>query len=384
MKKINVAFCIPDMIIGGVETVLISTLEELLKTGEFNISVFMRSPLQEPFYIEWFEKHPEIKLTSTAPLVPFFENLKKHTKFFPLENIRKITFSIYKRYKRLTLSYGNIDIFIDYKNCQFFKELQNIKKPKITWIHGSFEFFEEHRYINMIKKYDKLVVLTNDFMNDFIKKYPEHKNKVANIYNPIGLDDIKSKLEKAPRYEGKYFCCVSRLSPPKDIRTIIYAFNEFYQRDNAKDIKLLIVGDGPKRKELEDLKENLVARDNIVFIGTATNPYGYMRDSIAHILSSTHEGFGMVLTEAAITKTLNISSNHKSGASEILLDGQGGYLFEIGDVIGLSKIMSIACTNDIERQKKIDTMYDSLERFSAKKTTEKIYSLIKETLHDHR
>ena len=381
-KKIKLAFCLPDMIVGGVESVFILTLEELLKHPEYKITVFMQSKLQEAFYQEWFDKHPQIQLVTVYPLLVWFE--RKKTNIFPLENIRKIIFSLYKKYRRMKFSFGDSDVFIDYKNSSFFKELKHVRKPKITWCHGSFDFFVQDKQIERLKYYDKLVVLTDDFKSELLSMYPEVSGKVVRIYNPINVDDVIKKSNVAPSMLGRYFCVVARLGSPKDLRTVIYAFDDFWKREGDSDVKLVLVGEGPKRKNLMELADKLVSKNNIVFAGVQTNPFGYMRNAMAHIFSSKSEGFGMVLMEAAALKTLNISSNHKSGAAEILQNGKCGLLFEVGDIISLSHIMSDVYHEKVSIAQITENAFNSLDRFAADKIIGQITNLVAEVLSDDR
>ncbi len=378
MPKTKIAFCIPDMIIGGVETVFISTLEELSKKQEFKIYVFTHSKQIDSHYQEWFNKHPEIIIRTIYPLSHIFEHTKKYTNFFPLKNLRKIIFSTYKRYKRNKLDIKDIDVFIDYKNASFFKELKKIKKKKITWCHGSFKFFQDSKLIDRLDQYDKLVVITAEFKQEFERTYPTQSNKIIHIYNPINISETLKKAANAPTFPGQYFCSVARLGAPKDIETIIYAFDKFWIQEHQPNIKLLLIGDGPFRQKLEKLARQLPSGKQILFMGSQPNPFGYMRNSIAHILSSKHEGFGMVLIEAAALNTLNISSNHKNGPTEILQNGNAGLLFEVGNSSALAEIMSKIYHKKINKQTMIQNSNNGIQRFSSKNITEQIIKLIKE------
>lgn len=376
MHRKKIAFCIPDMIVGGVETIFISTLTELSQHTDLKITVFMQSKLNEHFYQDWFNAHPQISIKTLYPLLHYFEVLKKHTNFFPIKPIRKLIFSIYKKYRRLIFNLEHHDIFIDYKNASFFKELRHIHKPKITWCHGSFDFFQQNKLIKRLKYYNKMVVLTDEFQHEFNSYYPHLSNKIIRIYNSIDPAHITSMANCAPTYNGKYFCSVSRLGAPKDITTIIHAFVCFLEAEQYPDVKLLIIGDGPYRHNLELLAKHSNAQNHIAFLGTQTNPFGYMKNSMAHILSSNNEGFGMVLLEATAVGTLNISTNHKNGAREILLNGAGGILFDIGDYTALAKIMCDIYHNNIPRQEIIKKCQLSLDRFAPKTITKQILHMI--------
>lgn len=380
--RLHVVFCIPSMIIGGTETVFIQTLENLLQNSNLKICIFMHERLREPYFIDWFKKHPQVKLYTVLPFTNINRFFEKITPCFPLKNIRKCVFGLYKRYKRLMLrinnDWKNADIYIDYKNASFFKELSNVSKPKITWFHSSIGYFNEIKAINNINQYDCLVCLTDDFKQDFQSMYPEYSDKIRRIYNPIDIERIKYLAKDAKSYKGKYFCSVARLSYDKDIETILYAFNQFYSNENHPDVDLVLIGDGVLRNKLERIAHSLDCANHIIFVGSNPIPFGYMRDSMAHILSSPGEGFGMVIVEAAAVGALNISSDCKSGPREILMNGDGGILFPVGDVNALSNAMSDVYHNRVKSNEMIECAQRGLKRFYGTVVASDIVKLIKE------
>ena len=130
----KIAFCIPDMIIGGVETVFIRTLDGMLKSitscpayKDIDVCIITHARITEPLYKDWLQKHG-VEVFVCYPMQNWFEGIAKYTNFFPLKQLRKLTFSLYKKLKRRNLKnkFSDIDLFIDYKNCSFFKELKCI------------------------------------------------------------------------------------------------------------------------------------------------------------------------------------------------------------------------------------------------------------------
>lgn len=381
MKKLKIAFCIPDMIIGGTENVFIRTLEELYKLSHLDIIVVTHKKIQEPFYVNWFRAHPNIKVISILALTPYFDKSAKYTKFFPLKNIRKIIFSVYKKIKRFRFLHNraikDVDIFIDYKSFSFFKEFSRISKPKLTWVHGSIKFFEDMKYIDRVQYYDKIVALSDEFVHDFQQLYPQYADKIVHIYNPINISDIRRLAdENKCDVNHPYFCAVSRLDTDKDIETIINAFNEFWLAQDRPDVKLLLIGDGIKTNRLKQMSRELEACQQIIFTGTKSIPFGYMKGSIAHILSSYREGLPTVLIEAQAVGTLNIASRCKNGVSEILLDGKAGLLFQPGDIKALSKHMSDVYLGNIDKEIMIQNADNGLVRFDSKTIVDSILSVI--------
>ncbi len=379
-KKIKVAFYVPSLIIGGVETVFINTIEELLKNPKLDIIVVAHANVREPLYTEWFKLHPELPVYVYYPLCNWFEDLVPKCHGI-LKFLRKIIFSLYKKYRRFIWrnKFKDVDVFIDYKNFESFKIFRNIKKPKIVWLHSALSYFEKNGSVSRIPLYTKVVGITDDFVNDFKLKYPEYANMIVRIYNPMDIESIHKKAEQEKSPKGKYFCHVSRLVQGKDIKTLLDAFEIFYK--THKDIKLYVVGDGEKADEFKSYANTLRSRKNIVFTGTLNNPYGVMKGAIANILSSEYEGLPTVVLESVILGVPCISSNCKNGPREILLDGKGGLLFEIGNAGMLAEKMDFLLKHPDKAKNLSDTATNGLKRFESSVVSRQIYNLINEVFN---
>ena len=374
-KRINIAFCIPCMVIGGVETVFANTIDELSKNQNLNIQIITHAKIREKLYIDWLKMHPEISVHVYYPLCNWFEDVAPKCRSV-LKPIRKMIFGLYKKYRRLIWhnKFKNVDLFIDYKNFEFFKELRHVNVPVIGWAHSALSYFKSNDFDLRLPIYDKIIGLTDDFTNDFKEKYPKCADKIIRVYNPVNMDVIRqqSESEKAPH--GKYFCHVSRLVPGKDIKTLLNAFDLFAQKH--KDIKLYIVGDGPQARQFQSYAKTLRSGSRVIFTGAKNNPYAIMKGAIANILSSEYEGFGMVLIESMALSRPVISSNYKSGAAEILGQGKFGLLFEVGNAKQLCECMEKIYTDKDLSKRLVKDAYKSLKRFDLSKISEQITDFI--------
>lgn len=377
MQKKKVTFFISDMIIGGTETVFVDTINELLNYSEIELRIVTKTEIKEPLYVNWLASHPDINVYVFYPLQSFFEGLKKYCKVFPLENIRKIIFSLYKKYRRtlinLTGRLNDADVLIDYKNFEFYRELKHCPQRKIAWLHGAVSYFKND-LLKRVPLYDKVVVITEEFVNICKKDYPQIVDKLVHIYNPLNIEAIQNKSNSTNIPEGKYFCHVARLAEGKDIDTVLDSFDIFYK--THKDYRLYIIGGGDKAEHLKRHAKCLASSQNIIFTGSIDNPYGYMAGAVANILSSEHEGFGMVLVESMALSSSIVSSNYKCGAKEILNNGEYGYLFEIGNIKELAECMESIVQDSAVAQKKARKALNSLKRFSVKKIVRQIMEFV--------
>jgi glycosyltransferase involved in cell wall biosynthesis len=121
---------------------------------------------------------------------------------------------------------------------------------------------------------------------------------------------------------------VGRLATQKDFSTLLHAFARVRSQRPAR---LLILGEGDKRFELEALAQNLGLARDVRLPGYADNPFAYMRRCSVFVLSSAYEGLPTVLIEAMACGAPVVSTDCPSGPAEILEGGRYGCLVPIGD-----------------------------------------------------
>ena len=377
MKKLRVAFCLRDMQVGGVESVLIRTLDKLSKYKDIEVSLITYVDIKTPVYREYFKKHPQIKLRSLYPCKWLGTRLPH---FFLWRILIHFMRDIYRNLRRpwVLKKLKNVDVFIDYHDFGFHDELKYIKNAKkIAWFHSSINTFINRDFIKYLKYYDNMVVLTEDFKNDFIIKYPKYADKINQIYNLIDIEQIKDKAkEKTTKINRDYFVCVSRLTPDKDIETVLRAFDMFWQENKKPDIKMVFVGSGNWESHYQSIANCLSAKNQFIFTGAMSNPFCFMKNARANILSSYSEGMGLVLIESMIVGTINIASNCKCGPREVLLDGRAGLLFEPGNITQLAKCMADIYNDKVDVKHMVNNATKSLYRFDSDNIIKEIISLI--------
>ncbi|MHA3837374.1 CDP-glycerol glycerophosphotransferase family protein [Terrabacter sp. AAH1] len=129
---------------------------------------------------------------------------------------------------------------------------------------------------------------------------------VANLRTAEQLESIKGELERlisigrfvpaAP--DTTTFVTVGRLSPEKAQDRLLRAFDIVHQR-NPKT-RLVLVGDGPLRRPLERLAQELGLGEAVTFTGLQRNPFAILAHADAFVLSSDYEGQPMVILEARV------------------------------------------------------------------------------------
>lgn len=162
-------------------------------------------------------------------------------------------------------------------------------------------------------------------------------NKVKRIsVIPNGLDpsEYQSSGNLSPKQKQAIY--VGRIVFYKNLDTVINAFNTVVQ--SLPDAKLLIVGNGPYRKDLESLVERLGLRNNVSFMGTLTHEekVRLIYESSFLILPSICEGFGIVVIEAfACSRPAMVST--VMPLPEIVESSENGFCLPPYDVDAWSK-----------------------------------------------
>lgn len=127
---------------------------------------------------------------------------------------------------------------------------------------------------------------------------------------------------------------VGRFAAQKDFPTLIRAFARVRSAFNAR---LVILGEGPERENMETLVRELGISEHVSMPGFVENPYAWMRRADVFVLSSAWEGFGNVVAEALGLGTPVVTTDCASGPSEILGHGRYGRIAPVGDYDALAE-----------------------------------------------
>jgi len=187
---------------------------------------------------------------------------------------------------------------------------------------------------------DKIIAPSIGVLQDLVKTLQLSEKRVHLIHNPTVTPELFVQKEIPlvhPWFQPEEPAVVlgaGRLSPQKDFRILIRAFAKAVLH---KNLRLVILGEGPERDKLETIIQESCLADKISLPGFVTNPYNYMKNSALFVLSSKWEGLPNVLIEAMACGLPVVSTNCPSGPAEILENGKYGELVPVGDVSKLSQ-----------------------------------------------
>lgn len=138
---------------------------------------------------------------------------------------------------------------------------------------------------------------------------------------------------------------VGRLSPEKDLVTLVRAFAKVHRDHPAA--RLLLAGEGPDRQRLESLVAELELSDVVRLPGRTATPLAWMRHAAVFVLASRYEGFGNVLVEAMACGIPVISTDCPVGPREILDGGRLGTLVSVGDASAMAIAIADVLANPV-------------------------------------
>lgn len=196
---------------------------------------------------------------------------------------------------------------------------------------------------------DRIVAVSSGVADDLATAINIPRERIEVVYNPVENHQLatlcKPELShpSLPDDSIPFILATGRLHPQKDFSTLIRAFAHLRKDHRAR---LVILGEGGQRGDLETLIESLGLTGEILLPGFVDNPYAWMRRASLFVLSSAYEGFGIVLVEAMACGTPVVSTDCPSGPAEILENGRWGALVPVADVAALANAMSSSLDSD--------------------------------------
>lgn len=187
------------------------------------------------------------------------------------------------------------------------------------------------------KKLDGIVFLTKKQRDMVIEQFGDYQN---DFIIPNALSNIQTTNHKK---DFNKLCYIGRLDENKNVSESIKAFNLI--KNNHPDAQFHIYGSGSEKNNLLSLINQLELSEQ-VFIHDYTNEVGRIfEESLFSVVTSNFEGFCLVITESMMMGTPVISYDCNFGPSDIISDGEDGFLVESGNVSLFAEKMSHYLSN---------------------------------------
>jgi N-acetyl-alpha-D-glucosaminyl L-malate synthase BshA len=220
---------------------------------------------------------------------------------------------------------------------------QNIHIPFITTLHGTDITLvgRDPAFLPVIKysleKSDAVTSVSESLKQDTLSIFDLHK-EIEVIPNFIDLTEYNIKFDKchrnryAPNGE-KILIHISNFRKVKRVDDVLRIFDKVRKKVPCK---LILVGDGPERPNIDKLCRELDTCGDIISVGKIADPKDVLSLADLFLLPSETESFGLAALEAMAMKIAVISTN-TGGLPELNVNGVTGYMSNVGDVDEMAK-----------------------------------------------
>jgi len=210
----------------------------------------------------------------------------------------------------------------------------------------------------VLKQFAKAVMGRADALTCVSKDMVEQYRQVFDspphvcVYNIVDDEHSRSRMLEDVEHEWltnktmPVLVAAGRLAPWKGFSDLIEAIALM---SDKRQVRLLILGDGPLRGELQDLIDIRGLQNAVILLGYVENPLKYFARSDVFVLSSHVEGMPNVLVEAMMCGCTPVSTNCPTGPSELLQNGKYGYLVPMRDPAAMATAIGQALDKPIPK-----------------------------------
>lgn len=373
MKRQRIFFLLYSMNVGGVEKSLVNSIS-VLPRDKFDIHIglvhpeggFLKSLPSDVTIHEipeiakhWGElKNPPLEtirmfvtsgmwIKAMTALWIYIVCKLQGSFYWWLDYVLKDTKGILDEFD-IAIAYAGPTADIDYYVC---KKI-NAKK-RIGWIHFDISKCGIDGGIvkRLYKQYERIFVVSEVGKMIFDEHFPEYKDKTVVFHNVVSPRQIVSLARDGSTFDdvftGKRILTVGRISQEKGQRIAIQALKLL--SDNYPHLRWYFIGEGSDMPNCQNEAEKLGVADQVVFLGTKTNPYAYMRDCDIYVQPSRHEGFCITLAEALCFDNPIVATDF-TGAREQLINRDNGFVVGMGAeaiAFGIEKALCASKTTKV-------------------------------------
>jgi len=272
----------------------------------------------------------------------------------------------------LHVHYAIPHAYAAYMAKQMLKE-DGIEIPIVTTLHGTdITLVGSHPNYKTavefsINNSDEVTAVSHSLKEDTLRLF-NIKKDIKVIHNFIDIEKYAA-IEGPDCLRGnlaneneKILTHISNFRPVKRTSDVIDIFYKVQQKINAK---LLMVGDGPERDKAEKKVIELGISEKVLFLGNSSEVDKILCLSDLFLLPSETESFGLAALEAMAAKTAVISTN-SGGLSEVNMDGETGFLSNVGDTDDMAKKAIYILEDDQRLQKFKNDACTFAQQFSLK------------------
>ena len=352
----NLLYCIPHLYnSGGMERVLTQKVNWLAAHTDYTITIVTTEPTPTgtpKCYFPLSEKVQVVELNIdfnadyTKPLLPKYCARMRRMRAYK----RALTEYIVQHGIELCISLGGKEIaFLRHLPCRTIAEMHFAMDQRRQLIEANHKSLfwslvgevRTRQLVQAVKPLERLVVLTEADKAAWEKA---GCTNVTVIPNPCAINSRKSKVESR---KTKTVLAVGRLHEQKGFDLLLQAWEPIEK--TYSDWSLRIVGEGPKRAELEAQIESQSLK-RVVLAGATNNVLDEYEAASIFVLSSRYEGLPLALIEAMWSGLPCIAFDCPQGPAELLAENRG-WLVPDGDIAELTAQIAYALSHPEEALK---------------------------------
>lgn len=353
----NLLYCIPHLYnSGGMERVLTQKVNWLAAHTDYTITIVTTEPTPTgtpKCYFPLSEKVQVVELNIdfnadyTKPLLPKYCAHMRRMRAYK----RALTEYIVQHGIELCISLGGKEIaFLRHLPCRTIAEMHFAMDQRRQLIEANHKSLfwslvgevRTRQLVQAVKPLERLVVLTDADKAAWEKA---GCTNVTVIPNPCSLDGQKVSIKSA---KSKTILAVGRLHEQKGFDLLLQAWKPIEK--TYSDWSLRIVGEGPKRAELEAQIESQDLK-RVVLAGATNNVLDEYEAASIFVLSSRYEGLPLALIEAMWSGLPCIAFDCPQGPAELLAEDRG-WLVPNGDITELTAQIVYALSHPEEALKR--------------------------------
>ncbi|MCQ2978659.1 MAG: glycosyltransferase family 4 protein [Clostridia bacterium] len=204
-----------------------------------------------------------------------------------------------------------------------------------------------------------------------LKPYKEHvpSNELKEMRKELGISD-----------NDKVILFIGRVAEEKSIDVIINEFSKI--KEQIKDVKLLIIGDGPAKKDLEHLAKKLHLSSDIIFAGKKPHEdiAKYYKLGDVFVNASTTETQGLTFVEA-MAAGIPVVAKYDKNLTGVIKDDFSGSLFDDNEDFSRKVIKMLS--DDEYRKNIISNAEDIANEYSVENFVSKVEIAYQSLIFDH-
>jgi N-acetyl-alpha-D-glucosaminyl L-malate synthase BshA len=250
---------------------------------------------------------------------------------------------------------------------QMLKE-DNNDIPLVTTLHGTDITLVgqhpsyKHAVEFSINQSDAITSVSESLKKDTLQFFHIKKEiqVITNFIDNTEFEDLNEcQRTQFASADEKILIHVSNLRPVKRVDEVLQIFKSVEKKVKSK---LIIIGEGPDMEKVNSfLEENPELISKIRLLGKVNDLYRILRLSDVFLLPSEQESFGLAALEAMAANTPVISSN-AGGIPEVNIQGETGFLAEIGNVEAMSNYtIKLLSNEELLAQMKINAKEQAIK-----------------------